>query len=276
MLTPVLRHCRPVDPVLLLRTARRRMGLDQRAFAAAIDVPRATLASWESGRRRVSASALADALAVADLDLLLVPRLPPSDDAPLRRHLQRSLSQRLRLALGEPLALPAPPMGAPWHELAAASRLGQLVLEPPLAHAMWLPLGQVSPITVSVFHPRKQIARTAHVDIRVRDGDAPRSVLPFNMGMGERVWVRPPAELALPTEHDTALRQADVLLHARAARDNSHRRRPAHRDPDESAEDYRLLRTKSVRNPPDLRDGRGWRLNTSASLAQRLRDEMTG
>ncbi|MCW2571701.1 MAG: hypothetical protein JWO88_1759 [Frankiales bacterium] len=92
------------------------------------------------------------------------------------------------------------------------------------------------------------------------------------METGQRLWVLPPAELALLTEQQTRLRQVDQILYACAPRDDADRRRPAHRDPDESGEDWRLLRTKSVTNRPDMRDGRGWRLGAAASLAQRLRD----
>jgi hypothetical protein len=110
----------------------------------------------------------------------------------------------------------------------------------------------------------------------VREGDAPRAVISFMMEVGERLWVLPPGELALPSEQETALRQADLLLRAHAPLDTADRLRPAHRDPNESDEDLRMLRTKSVHCRPDMRDGRGWRLHVSASLAQRLRDEMTG
>jgi hypothetical protein len=97
-------------------------------------------------------------------------------------------------------------------------------------------------------------------------------VIPLMMETGQRLWVLPPAELALLTEQQTRLRQVDQILYACAPRDDADRRRPAHRDPDESGEDWRLLRTKSVTNRPDMRDGRGWRLGAAASLAQRLRD----
>ena len=258
----------------VLRALRRHRGVEQRAFAAEVGVARSTLASWESGRRHPTAASLDRALAAAGLDLALVPRLDPADDLALRRHLQLSLTQRLRLALGEsPVLLHA--TGHLWREMRALARRGQVVLEPPLATALWLPIGPVAAPRVSVFHPRTAISR-GRIEVRRPDGDAPRSAIPFLMEVGEKVWVLPPGELARPTATETALRQADLMLHAQAARDDASRRRPAHRDPDEGDEDYRLLRTKSVTRRPDMRHGRGWRLRASASLAQRLREEMTG
>lgn len=264
-----------MDQSRLLRAARRHVGCDQRSFAAELGVPAGTLASWESGRRVPSVAALDRALAVAGLDLVLVRGADRDGDVELLRHLHLSLTQRLRIALGESHVLSTPARSELWQELGRLARRGQVVLAPPLAHALWLPIGRVLRPAVTVFHAKTALSAT-HVDTRVRDGDAPRAAIPLMMEIGERVWVLPPGELALPSETETRLRFADELLHARAALDDAARRRPAHRDPDESGEDWRLLRTKSAVHRPDMRDGRGWRLRASASLAQRMRDEMTG
>jgi hypothetical protein len=208
------------------------------------------------------------------LDVALCERREPSDDIALRRHLHLSLTQRLRIALGEPLALPARAQGHDWEELRRLSHRGQVVLGRHLAVAMWLPVGRVTTLSVTVFHQRSALERR-RFDIRAREGDAPESLIPFMMEVGARLWVPPPAELVLPDAETASLRLADQLLHDGAARDDARRRRPAHRDPDEADEDWRLLVTKSVYHRPDMRDGRGWRLNAPASLAQRMR-EMTG
>jgi transcriptional regulator with XRE-family HTH domain len=262
-----------MEPSHVLRAARRRSGLDQRSFAAAVGVPTGTWASWESGRRRPAASALDAALAAVGLDLALVPRLQPGDSAALRRHLHLSLTQRLRLALGESPALSCPARTPAWLELGWLARRGQVVVEGQLARALWLPLGGVTRPAVSLFHARVDSPARGHVDVRVRGGAAPRPAVPFMMETGERLWVLPPGELALPDELDAQLRRADELLHAYAPLDDAARRRPAHRDPDEPDEDRRMLRTKGVRDRPDMRDGRGWRLGAPASLAQQLRQQ---
>jgi hypothetical protein len=64
-----------------------------------------------------------------------------------------------------------------------------VLLEPSLAHALWLPIGVVRRPAVSVFHAKT--ALSGHlVEVRLRDGDAPRSAIPLMVEMGERVWVR--------------------------------------------------------------------------------------
>jgi hypothetical protein len=149
-----------------------------------------------------------------------------------------------------------------------------VVLEPPVATALWLPLDRVARPRVSVFHARTRL-QSGVIDVHIQEGDAPTSVIPVQLDPlagNERVWVLPPSELALPTEEQALLWQADLLLASEAPTDDAARRRPAHRDPDSSDEDYRLLRTKRVRHRPDMRDGRAWRLAAPASLAQQLRE----
>ena len=264
-----------MDADQVLRAARRHLGCDQRSFAAQVGVSAATLASWESGRRQPTAAALDRVLAAAGLDLVLTSRASDVDDRALRAHLRLSLTQRLRVALGESHVLACPARSDLWRELGHLARRGQVVLEPPLAHALWLPIGRVARPAVSIFHAKTAFS-ARWFDVRARGGDAPRAAIPLMVETGERVWVLPPDELARPNAIEATLRLAAALLDAQGALDDAGRRRPAHRDPDESGEDWRLLRTKTARDRPDMRDGRGWRLDASASLAQRMRDEMTG
>jgi hypothetical protein len=195
-------------------------------------------------------------LASVGLDLVLAPRLDEETSAELRRHLRLSLTQRLRLALGESASVHAPPRTQAWQDLLALSRQGRVVLEGNLATAIWLPIGVVEEVTTSL----------------AGEPDRP-SLVPITLVDSCRVWVRPPGELAMPDAQTALLRQADLLLHAKAARDDADRRRPPHRDPDEDDEHWRLLVTKAADQVvrPDPRLSRAWRLNAPASLHQQLR-----
>lgn len=261
-----------MDAAQVIRAARRHAGWSQRELARSAGVATRSVAAWEAGGRSPSSDALDRVLAAVGLDVVLVPRAADEVDAVLRRHLMLSLTQRLRLALGESPKLPVHARSELWRELGALARRGQVVLDGQLAVAMWLPLGPVERPGVNVFHPRTGIT-AERIGARIRDGNAPAAAISFMMEVGERVWVLPPGELAFPSAQEVRLRQADLLLNAQAPIDDAARRRPAHRDPDEAGEDWRLLRTKGVKNRPDMRDGRGWRLGASASLAQRLRLE---
>ena len=261
-----------VEPAALLRSARRRLGLDQRSFGALLNIPSGTLASWESGRRGVPAAALDAALAAADLDLALIPRVDAIADPSLKRHLRLSLTQRLRLALGESPVLAAPPRSAAWSELLTLARQGRVILEPALAVALWVPLGRVPRPSVTLVGASPKSPSVA-LAVRSRPGPAPASLIPVTLDGSQHVFVLPPAELTLPQSDEVLLlRQAAALLDADAAIDQGGRRRPAHRDPDGPDEEWRLLLCKAMagRERPDPRDGRAWRLGPSASLAQQL------
>jgi transcriptional regulator with XRE-family HTH domain len=260
-----------MDAADLIRAVRRRAGLSQRALADRVGASPRTVAAWEARQHSPSVAILDRVLAVADLDVALVPRLPAQAHAAIRSHLSLSLTQRLRIALGESPVLPSPARSSLWAELGRLARRGQLLLEPPVAVALWVPIGPVQKVSASLFHQKASLT-PGHIGVQLREGDAPHSAIPFFMEVGQRLWVEPPGVLALPDEEHVRLRTVDQLLHAQGARDDAGRRRPAHRDPDESGEDWRLLRTKGVLNRPDMRDGRGWRLGAAASLAQRLRD----
>jgi transcriptional regulator with XRE-family HTH domain len=230
--------------------------LSQRALAAAAGVGQRTVSAVESGRQGISVALLDQILGAAGLDVWLAPRLDGETAKELRRHLRLSLTQRLRLALGESSSVHAPPRTPAWAELVRVSQLGHVVLEGRLAVAIWLPLGVVEPVTITT----------------VGDHDRP-SLVPITLVHGARVWVPPPGELAMPDEQTTQLRRADLLLHAEGARDDADRRRPPHRDPDEHDEHWRLLVTKGADQVerPDPRLSRAWRLQAPASLHQQLR-----
>ncbi|MDT7544844.1 MAG: hypothetical protein QOE99_954 [Actinomycetota bacterium] len=230
--------------------------MSQRALASASGVARATITAVESGHRNATSAVLDRLLASVGLDVCLVPRLDDESSTALRRHLSLSLTQRLRLALGESPSVHVPPRTRAWQDLVTLSRQSRVVLEGQLATAIWLPVGIVEPISTST----------------VCEHEHP-SLVPITLVHSSRVWVRPPGELAMPDEQTTLLRQADLLLHAHAALDDAERRRPPHRDPDEDDEHWRLLVTKGAGQVvrPDARLSRAWRLNAPASLQQQLR-----
>lgn len=259
-----------MDPAHLVRAARRQAGLSQRDLAARAGLARRTIGAVEAGRQSPSATVLDRLLEAVGLDLVLCPRDDGAEDLELRQHLLLSLTQRLRLALGESRVLQAPCRTAGWAELLMLSRRGKVVVEPPLADALWFPTGPVSPVAVTLHSPH-DAPTTVVVQVRLAEQPPSSALIPVILQIGRRVWVSPPSDLALRDERIGRLRQADVLLHQCAARDGAGRRRPAHRDPDECDEEWRLLVTKGASgHRPDPRDSRAWRLDASASLAQRL------
>jgi transcriptional regulator with XRE-family HTH domain len=258
-----------MDVVHVVRAVRRQAGLSQRGLAREVGCSARAVAAWECGERAPSATLLEAVLALADLDLALVPRVHEGADEALRRHLHLSLTQRLRLALGEPMGLSARLRTQTWADLSALSRRGQVVLEGAVAAAMWLPIGPVTTVQVSLFRA-KGTPEAQSVEVRLREDQLAPSLIPVVMQGLARVWVLPPAELGRPTDEQAQLLLADRVLHAEAPVDDAYRRRPAHRDPDAMAEDWRLLQTKSVLVRPDMRDGRAWRLGAAASLAQQV------
>ena len=257
-----------MDPARLIRAARRHGGLSQRQLAERAGISRSTIGAIESGAHAASARVLDALLAAVDLDLVLAPRLTAAEDGQLRRHLRLSLTQRLRLATGESPVLAQRPRKAQWDELARLARCGVVVLDPPLAVGLWTPVPPVQRAVITV-HGSDSVASDV-VDVRQTNEEAPPSLVPIPMTLGCRVWVLPPGELARPSSEQAQLRHVDQLLHSEAPRDEAGRRRPAHRDPDAFDEDWRLLQTRSVLRRPDLRNGRAWRLDAPASLAQQV------
>ena len=260
-----------MTPGQLARTARRRRGLSQRDFAAVADVSLTTLQRIEGGRHKPSFGVLERLLAAADLELAAVPRPPAdTDEADLRNYLSRSLTSRLRLALGEGRWPSAAPPGPVWSELLTLSRTGAVVLQPPLAHRLWLPAGPALPAHVVVHRPHRSLPPLSHVHADTAEAERPIDAVPVTLQGPARVWVAPPSELAT-SPVVTALRHAADLLDREAARDDAERRRPAHKDANDWLEYDQVLCTKSVPNPRVVavpEDSRNWRLGGPASLAQ--------
>lgn len=234
-----------------------------------------TIAGAEAGSRGISIAVLDRLLTCMSMDLVLAPSLSSSDPTAVRRHLRRSLTSRLRLGLGEQPSIYAAPRTPAWAELVALARVGRVVVAPPLAVALWLPLGTVAPIQVSLHDLTHPSPPTHFVDVEVSGSPVAADLVAVAMSVGTSVWVPTPAALTMPTHQNALLRHADLLLHAEAPVDDAGRRRPPHRDPAERDEDWRLLVTKGAGalQRPDLRDSRAWRLGAAASLAQRLRGQ---
>lgn len=255
----------------LLRTARRHLGLSQRAFAERLGIPAGTLAAWEARRRTPSVAVLIRVLARAGLELALASAAAP-EDAALVAHLRRPLTARLRLALGESPNLHLHPASARWQALARAALTGIVVLEEPVATAIWVPAPpQRGPIPLTVHQPRRELPELEGLRLTPTDEPPPPQRIPITVRWAEEVWVLPPAELLLQQQH--ALRQAAKLLEQRAPVDDAGRRRPAHRDPDARSEQERAMWSRMPARAEVLggRFSRAWRLDAPASAAQQLR-----
>jgi hypothetical protein len=160
------------------------------------------------------------------------------------------------------------------------SALGTVVLHPPVALGIWIPVSPGQRVSVTVHEPSGSagavgavgaVGAAGSVDVRTSPDAPGHSLVPVPLTGPRRVWVRPAAELLL--DEMRQLQQAAELLTAGAGRDDAHRRGPAHRDPDEWDEGSRLLRTKGSERMevpmPEL--GRAWRLGAPVSLAQAVR-----
>lgn len=66
-----MRYTACVTSALLIREARRRTGLTQRALAERLGVPQPQVARWESGRSLPSLERVEAVLAACGLDLLI-------------------------------------------------------------------------------------------------------------------------------------------------------------------------------------------------------------
>ena len=262
-----------VDAAEMLRAVRRRKGWSQRELAERSGVSARTVAAIESGQREPGLAVLRQILTTAGLELSL-DAPPPSVDEPGQRHLQRSLSRRLHLALGgggvPHLSRPA---GPAWRQLLHLAARGPVVLHGSLALAVWIPPEQPLTSGEVCFARSPQVVATATPDLRILDdchGHAAAvvavSVEAFVLG------VDPPADLALDPamSHERArLRAVARLLHMEAARDAASRRVRAHAEPRHRAERDQVFHTKRFgwRPMPDENDRRGWRLRDDASLA---------
>ncbi|MGI8537656.1 MAG: helix-turn-helix domain-containing protein [Mycobacteriales bacterium] len=122
----------------MLRTARRRAGLSQRAMAAASGIGTTTLAAVEAGRRAPSLVVLNAVLAAAGLELA-VDRPVEAPCRHVRRHLHDSLTVRLHRWLGgngDPRGERTLPL---WCQLRALAATGRVELPGPAALGLWLP-----------------------------------------------------------------------------------------------------------------------------------------
>jgi transcriptional regulator with XRE-family HTH domain len=261
-----------VDISMTVRSARRALGLSQRDFAARIGVSGKTVASWESGGRVPTVGALRQVLALQGLELTA--RRPDGEPAPeLIRHLQLSLTSRLRLALGESPNPYHRATGDAWQALLVLGRLGRAVVQPPVATGIWIPVAPSRSVRVVVHAPRGELPVLSGADVASTADPSPPSLVPVTVEGPVRVWVLPPGELLADDAEQLEL--ASALLYASDSRDDAVRRAPAHRDPHEWVEAARMLMTKGTegleRPKPEL--GRAWRLGAPVSSAQAVRRE---
>lgn len=238
----------------VLRDARRRRGLSVRGAAARCGVPPATWSRWESGTGAPPTSRVSDALAALSFDLVLVARsVEPAGQAVVERHLSRSLTARVRLALAHQL-----------DATVAACRERPRQLTGPAAVGVWVPsVFARGPLPL----PVASVAAAGHVAVHLTAQSHASDAIAF---------VPTPAMLisAGAAESWPGLTTAARLLHERGPRDAEERRLPPHRDPDEEREVRDLAPTLTWggrgKMPVSPSDSRAWRLGGPATLDQAL------
>ena len=260
----------------MVRAARRRSGLSQRELARRARVSPTTVVAVEAGKQTPSLRVVSALLAAAGLELCVdLPTEPVCRH--VRRHLTRSLTVRLHLALGgngRPASRPVLPA---WQQLRLLSRAGRVQADGPLAVALWLP--PVEPLllpTVVLTREDRSGPVPKAPDLRVREvpSQAPGPVAcSLGIALSPGVLMTPPPdELARAPQHAEvrrSLRSVAALLDERAARDRAGRRGPAHREPRRQQEEWRLLFARSWSPrllPPDPADARGWRLGDEVGM----------
>ena len=214
---------------------------------------------------------LQELLAVGGLELCVDrPVQPPCRH--VLRHLHRSLSIRLHLALGGSGRPWNRPLLEPWQQLGLLATSGRLFLTGELAVALWLPAADVVADRQVGFQRRRRVPPVP--DLSVVEGPVPDDcTVTVPLGIGSLV-TPPPGALALRPEHAAvrrALRGVAAHLDQHAPRDPAGRRTPAHREPRREEEQWRLLfarRWNGRLRPPDRLDARGWRLGDEASFDQ--------
>lgn len=257
----------------MVRDARRRVRLSQREMARRAGVSVATVTGIESGTQLPSLRVLQELLAVAGLELCVDRPVQPACRHVLR-HLHRSLSIRLHLALGGSGRPWNHPLLAPWQQLGLLATSGRLFVTGELAVALWLPgTGAVRERRVG-FEPRGRRFLPPTPELTVVPGPLPGDcTVTVPLGVGSLV-TPPPGALALRPEHAAvrrALRGVAAHLDQHAPRDPAGRRTPAHREPRREEEQWRLLfarRWNGRLRRPDPLDARGWRLDDEASFDQ--------
>lgn len=235
----------------LLRDARRRRGLSVRAAAEAAGVPRTTWARWEAGDGAPTATRLDEVLRALGYDLRLTDRaLEPRGESAARRHLSRSLTERVQGALAEQ-----------YDAAVTACREHARLLTGPAAVGLWVP-GVVARGPLPLPRARR-VGGTVSVHLTAAGGaavaHAPTPAMLITAGAAA-LW--------------PGLITAERLLAEESSRDAGGRRTPAHRDPDEEREVSDLAHTltwgATVRTPVSPSDSRAWRLGAPASLDQQL------
>lgn len=251
----------------ILRAARRRSGLSQRALAQRAGVAPSQVAQIESGRTQPRVETLERLLASVGLELAVVPQRTAVDDE-LRDWLTRSLTERLRLTIGGTEA------EAVLRAVRALGR-GPFVLPVELGTGLWIP-GVRAAVPLPVLVPSGTPVHPGHPSVRVTPGPwRVDGMVPVGVGPRTVVLVLPPDAPAL-AEHPelgARLRSVAALLHEELRSDAAQRRKPAHRDSDPVREEWWLVHRPQydrLNELPRLTRQRDWRLDGEASLREWL------
>ena len=276
-----------MDPGRVLRQARQEAGLSQRAVALRAGVSARTVAGVEADQHRPSLAVLEALLGACGLELVTQAAVEvPAACTHLRAHLTLSLSQRISDTISDTISGTGR-ADEVVHGLRLAAEAGVAVLEPVAAAAAWVPgVAWPLPVVVTVFPaahgwPRRRPQAPAPEVVVLRRVSAPspsglvRVRLPASV---LDVHVHSPDVLARDVscrESRRALAAAARLLDVERGRDAVGRRAPAHRQPDEDGEAWRLsqaLRYISGDSPmrPRAVDSRAFRLDAPVSLPQWL------
>lgn len=268
-----------MNPAEMLRMARRRTGLSQRAFCLQAGLGLRTLQEVESGRTSVSCDWLSRAMAIAGLELVPSITLPEPDPV-VRSFLCLSLPMRLYRAVGgRELRPQLDRSDEVWGQLRRLARGHDVALSGRAALCLWLP--PVEPLTsldVDVVPRRVQDDRPVETPaLRRREPRGSGACVPVPLGAPYlEIFVPTPGELAFHDECvDERLQLLAVasLLDDEAPVDRAGRRVMAHRDPAHFEEQDRIFHTKRF-HPypmPPAQDVRSWRLHDDASAADWLR-----
>lgn len=266
-----------MDPAQMFRAVRRRQGWSQRELAARSGVHARTIAAVESGERTPTLEVVRQVLTAAGLELALDAVPPPVPDE-VRRHLRRSLTERLHRALGgggiPHRSRPAAPV---WDQLVRLASCGRVVLHGDLAVAVWLPPDEPLRSGSVCFARVQPWPVPATPDLVVLEACAAHAAAVVAVSVDSwTLGVDPPADLALDPAHTHVrqrLRAVARVLHEEAPLDRMGRRVRAHADPAHVMEQAYVFHTKRFRQRPmpDETDRRGWRLGDEASLAAWLR-----